>query len=134
MSFKVTPITERKVKYKTITWNQKIDGNMVSSGAFKYKNALHPAIASPDNVAVSLMLEIIEPVTAVAAAPLCLLMADTAFGSLANFLPASYSAGVYNLSFLTTNRRFGGELNVVLFPGELDGGHFALTVGYLEKQ
>ncbi len=134
MSFKVTPITERKVKYKTITWNQKTDGNMVSSGAFKYKNALHPAITSPDNVAVSLTLEIIEPVTSVGAAPLCLLYGDTAFGSLVNFLPASYSAGVYNLSFINTIRRFGSELQIILFPGELNAGHFALTVGYLEKQ
>jgi hypothetical protein len=134
MSFKVTPITERKVKYKTITWNQKTDGNMVSTGVFRYKNALHPAIASPDNVAVSLTLEIIEPVTAVAAAPLCLVQADTTYGSLTNFLPASYAAGVYNLSFLNATRRFKGELHIVLFPGEFDGGHFALTVGYLEKQ
>tara|TARA_B100000902_G_C26978583_1_gene749073 strand:- start:324 stop:731 length:408 start_codon:yes stop_codon:yes gene_type:complete len=134
MSFKVTPITKRKVKYKTITWNQKTDGNMVSTSTFRYKNVLHPAITSPDNVAVSVTLEIIEPVTSVGAAPLCLFQGDSAYSSLISFVPTSYSAGVYNLSFVNTIRRFGGELQVILFPGELDAGHFALTVGYLEKQ
>tara|TARA_R100000900_G_C3296867_1_gene156889 strand:+ start:268 stop:672 length:405 start_codon:yes stop_codon:yes gene_type:complete len=134
MSFKVTPITERKVKYKTITWNQKTDGNMVSGSTLRYKNALHPAITSPDNVAVSLTLEIIEPVTAVLGTPLCLLQADLSFGSLVTFIPTSYSAGVYNLSFANTTRRFGDELIIIMFPGEFDAGHFALTVGYLEKQ
>ena len=134
MSFKVTPITERKVKYKTITWNQKTDGNIVFPSTLKYKNALSPAIASPDNVLVSAMLEILEPVTAVSGTPLCSLQGDTAYGSFLTFLLTSYAEGIHNLTPSNNLRRFGGELAIQMFVGEFNAGHFALTIGYLEKQ
>ena len=124
MSFKVTPVTKRKVHYSSITWD------------FNDPTTIENDYPIPnDSTAVSITIEVLETPVPTAGAPVVFI--DTSDGgALAIIAPSTYNTNqIIELPPNTVAyfpKRASGNLSIVTV-GSFTQGKYIVTVGYFKS-